>query len=117
MHCWLSWPRGRGASAQMRACLGQARACCTRNEQTLFRLQQSGGECSFLKGWTRCFFHRLLPQRCKRSAAMSERKAVIKNADMSDDMQTDAIDCAVSVRSTCEALRALDRSNSRSVHS
>ena len=30
---------------------------------------------------------------------MSERKAIIKNADMSDDMQTDAIDCAVSVRS------------------
>ena len=27
---------------------------------------------------------------------MSERKAVIKNADMSDDMQQDAIDCATS---------------------
>ena len=30
---------------------------------------------------------------------MSERKAVIKNADMSEDMQTDAIDCAAVVRS------------------
>ena len=29
---------------------------------------------------------------------MSERKAVIKNADMSEDMQTDAIDCAAQVR-------------------
>ena len=29
---------------------------------------------------------------------MSERKAVIKNADMSDEMQTDAIDCATQVR-------------------
>jgi hypothetical protein len=29
---------------------------------------------------------------------MSERKAVIKNADMSDEMQTDAIDCAANVR-------------------
>jgi hypothetical protein len=28
---------------------------------------------------------------------MSERKAVIKNADMSEDMQTDAIDCAAQV--------------------
>jgi len=27
---------------------------------------------------------------------MSERKAVIKNADMSEDMQQDAIDCATS---------------------
>ncbi|VEL32948.1 unnamed protein product [Protopolystoma xenopodis] len=26
---------------------------------------------------------------------MTERKAVIKNADMSDDMQQDAVDCAV----------------------
>ena len=25
---------------------------------------------------------------------MSERKAVIKNADMSEDMQQDAVDCA-----------------------
>ena len=29
---------------------------------------------------------------------MSERKAVIKNADMSEDMQVDAIDCATQVR-------------------
>ena len=28
---------------------------------------------------------------------MSERKAVIKNADMSEDMQQDAIDCATQV--------------------
>uniref|UniRef100_A0A7N4P697 Dynein light chain n=1 Tax=Sarcophilus harrisii TaxID=9305 RepID=A0A7N4P697_SARHA len=28
------------------------------------------------------------------SAAMSDRKAVIKNADMSEDMQQDAVDCA-----------------------
>ena len=30
--------------------------------------------------------------------AMSERKAVIKNADMSEDMQQDAIDCATQAR-------------------
>lgn len=29
---------------------------------------------------------------------MSERKAVIKNADMSEEMQQDAIDCATQVR-------------------
>jgi dynein light chain LC8-type len=28
---------------------------------------------------------------------MSERKAVIKNADMSEEMQADAIDCATQV--------------------
>jgi len=33
-----------------------------------------------------------------RTATMSERKAVIKNADMSEDMQQDAIDCATQVR-------------------
>ena len=30
-------------------------------------------------------------------STMSERKAVIKNADMSEDMQQDAIDCATQV--------------------
>ena len=29
---------------------------------------------------------------------MTERKAVIKNADMSEEMQQDAIDCATQVR-------------------
>ncbi|KAI4532965.1 hypothetical protein MJG53_014768 [Ovis ammon polii x Ovis aries] len=29
-----------------------------------------------------------------RSVTMSDRKAVIKNADMSEDMQQDAVDCA-----------------------
>ncbi len=28
------------------------------------------------------------------SGAMTDRKAVIKNADMSEDMQQDAVDCA-----------------------
>lgn len=28
------------------------------------------------------------------TVAMSDRKAVVKNADMSEDMQQDAIDCA-----------------------
>lgn len=31
---------------------------------------------------------------------MSERKAVIKNADMSEEMQQDAIDCATQVCET-----------------
>lgn len=35
---------------------------------------------------------------------MSERKAVIKNADMSEDMQTDAIDCATQVGNRCAAV-------------
>ena len=30
----------------------------------------------------------------RRSLTMAEKKAVIKNADMSEDMQQDAIDCA-----------------------
>jgi len=29
---------------------------------------------------------------------MSDRKAVIKNADMAEDMQQDAVDCATQVR-------------------
>ena len=29
---------------------------------------------------------------------MAERKAVIKNADMSEDMQQDAVECATQVR-------------------
>lgn len=29
-----------------------------------------------------------------RKIKMSDRKAVIKNADMSEDMQQDAVDCA-----------------------
>ena len=29
---------------------------------------------------------------------MSDRKAVIKNADMSEEMQQDAVDCATQVR-------------------
>ena len=36
---------------------------------------------------------RTLPLRV-RSCIMTDRKAVIKNADMSEDMQQDAIDCA-----------------------
>jgi hypothetical protein len=32
------------------------------------------------------------------AGAMSERKAVIKNADMSEDMQQEAIDCSTQVR-------------------
>lgn len=36
-----------------------------------------------------------LPQRASSSSsAMTDRKAVIKNADMSEDMQQDAVDCA-----------------------
>ena len=31
----------------------------------------------------------------KVTSIMSERKAVIKNADMSEDMQQDCIDCAI----------------------
>ena len=31
---------------------------------------------------------------------MSERKAVIKNADMAEDMQQDAVDCATQVCTT-----------------
>lgn len=30
-----------------------------------------------------------------KKATMSDKKAVIKNADMSDDMQQDAVDCAM----------------------
>ena len=31
---------------------------------------------------------------------MSDRKAVIKNADMAEDMQQDAVDCATQVNVT-----------------
>lgn len=39
------------------------------------------------------------------TGSMSERKAVIKNADMSEDMQQDAIDCATQVPRPSPALR------------
>lgn len=32
---------------------------------------------------------------CSQKANMSDKKAVIKNADMSDEMQQDAVDCAM----------------------
>lgn len=34
------------------------------------------------------------PSSPRRISKMAERKAVIKNADMSEDMQQDAVDCA-----------------------
>lgn len=37
---------------------------------------------------------RSVPQKTKTAAKMTDRKAVIKNADMSEDMQQDAVDCA-----------------------
>ena len=38
------------------------------------------------------------------SIKMAERKAVIKNADMSEDMQQDAVDCATQVKSDFKTL-------------
>jgi hypothetical protein len=46
--------------------------------------------------YLRIIFAIFCRQKKSTSAKMSERKAVIKNADMSDDMQQDAIDCATS---------------------
>ena len=40
---------------------------------------------------------------------MSERKAVIKNADMSEDMQQDAIDCATQVETPLRCTTAAVR--------
>ncbi|KAL2092549.1 hypothetical protein ACEWY4_012347 [Coilia grayii] len=52
--------------------------------------QPSSGSCC------RCTLGRVLvcsePQKIR--ATMSDRKAVIKNADMSEDMQQDAVECA-----------------------
>ncbi|KAK6030189.1 dynein light chain type 1 [Ostertagia ostertagi] len=42
-------------------------------------------------GWSTCF---QLPLTVAVLQKMVDRKAVIKNADMSEDMQQDAIDCA-----------------------
>merc|ERR1711863_120087 len=46
-----------------------------------------------------CFSQTLLLPGCSSTSAspslkMSDRKAVIKNADMSEEMQQDAVDCA-----------------------
>ena len=35
-----------------------------------------------------------LPPSVRRAVTMTDRKAVIKNADMSEEMQQDAVDCA-----------------------
>ncbi|PIC42099.1 hypothetical protein B9Z55_009285 [Caenorhabditis nigoni] len=40
------------------------------------------------------YFHYLATRAIPNPSKMVDRKAVIKNADMSDDMQQDAIDCA-----------------------
>ncbi|CAH1099395.1 unnamed protein product [Psylliodes chrysocephalus] len=40
-----------------------------------------------------CYRKRSSPQNYKEPK-MTDRKAVIKNADMSEDMQQDAVDCA-----------------------
>jgi hypothetical protein len=40
---------------------------------------------------------------------MSERKAVIKNADMSEDMQQDAIDCSTQARASLSRRVAASR--------
>ena len=48
---------------------------------------------------------------------MSERKAVIKNADMSEDMQQDAIDCATQVTTQCTSCSSDDLSAVRTARS
>lgn len=45
---------------------------------------------------------------CSRTNKMSDRKAVIKNADMSEEMQQDAVDCAT---------QALEKYNIEKVYS
>lgn len=45
---------------------------------------------------------------CSRVNKMSDRKAVIKNADMSEEMQQDAVDCAT---------QALEKYNIEKVYS
>ncbi|KAE9008445.1 hypothetical protein PF001_g19431 [Phytophthora fragariae] len=47
-----------------------------------------------LEGGTFELFAALDRELQQRDGAMSERKAVIKNADMHEDMQQDAVDCA-----------------------
>lgn len=44
----------------------------------------------------------------KKETKMTDRKAVIKNADMSEDMQQDAVDCAT---------QAIEKYNIEKVHS
>lgn len=44
---------------------------------------------------------------------MSERKAVIKNADMSEDMQQDAVDCASQALEKYNIEKVLIHSNTR----
>lgn len=56
-----------------------------KRQGSLFALEHAG-KCPFLI----LFF---LP--CSQTAKMTEKKAVIKNADMSDEMQQDAVDCAM----------------------
>lgn len=41
------------------------------------------------------YFFSPFSHAAKKKANMSDKKAVIKNADMSDEMQQDAVDCAM----------------------
>ncbi|KAM7412882.1 hypothetical protein PAMA_020323 [Pampus argenteus] len=55
-------------------------------------LQQRGGEQLELS--TQATYLHAYCQVSSSSSTMTDRKAVIKNADMSEDMQQDAVDCA-----------------------
>ncbi|AWP07413.1 Dynein light chain 2 cytoplasmic [Scophthalmus maximus] len=59
---------------------------------TLLLCRADRGSCHHRSG--RLFSRITNCKRETRRATMSDRKAVIKNADMSEDMQQDAVECA-----------------------
>uniref|UniRef100_A0A1I8IGQ7 BHLH domain-containing protein n=1 Tax=Macrostomum lignano TaxID=282301 RepID=A0A1I8IGQ7_9PLAT len=102
---WGAAPVGAAAGAAfVRAGEGGRHAAVHPVDEPLLqgRLRLGGGPLLLLqmKGNRRAslmqrHFHKLLSKSQSLSMpVMSERKAVIKNADMSEDMQQDAVDCA-----------------------
>ena len=47
----------------------------------------------------RCRSHERFPHLVCRMSSQNQRQAVVKNADMSEDMQQDAVDCATTALS------------------
>merc|ERR1712150_4013 len=66
------------------------------------------------------FSQTLLPPGCSSPRAssslkMSDRKAVIKNADMSEEMQQDAVDCATQALENTTSKRILQPTSRKSL--
>jgi hypothetical protein len=91
----LALDRPHAAPSQVQTTTGSG----LRTHRTVLLLRRSvGGDMPRARLLLCCDEASLSSLHRTSALTMSERKAVIKNADMSEDMQQDAIDCATQVR-------------------